>query len=50
MYTDTEKLILLCVTNRRHIPKIKEIAKKIDPYSFIIIYNVREVLGEGFKD
>jgi len=50
MYTQKEKLVLLCVTNRRHIPKIKEIAKAIDKNCFIIIYNVREVYGEGFKN
>lgn len=48
MYTQSEKLILLCVVTRKEIPKIKEIVKEIDKNAFIVIYNVREVLGEGF--
>ena len=50
MYTGEDKTVLLCIVNRRQIPKIKDIAKKIDPKTFIIVHNVRETLGEGFKD
>ncbi len=49
MYTNEEKLVLMCATSRREIAKIKMIARKIDPQSFIIITNSREVLGLGFK-
>ena len=49
MYTQEEKLVLMCATNRRDISKIKMIARKIDPKSFIIITNSREVVGLGFK-
>lgn len=49
MFTNEEKLILMCATSRRDIAKIKMIARKIDPKSFIIITNSREVLGLGFK-
>ena len=49
MYTNEEKLILMCAANRRDIGKIKMITRKIDPKSFIIITNSREVLGLGFK-
>ena len=49
MYTDEEKLVLMCAANRRDIGKIKMIARKIDPKSFIIITNSREVVGLGFK-
>ena len=49
MYKNDEKLILMTAASRRDISKIKEIAKKIDPLSFIIITNSREVLGLGFK-
>ena len=48
-YTDEEKLVLMCAANRRDIGKIKMITRKIDPNSFIIITNSREVLGLGFK-
>lgn len=49
MYTNKEKLILMCAASRRDVSKIKLITKKIDPYSFIIITNSREVVGLGFK-
>jgi len=49
MYTQVNKKVLLTVADRRQIPKIKEISKKFDNKSFIIVTDVREVLGEGFK-
>lgn len=49
MYTNEEKLILMCAVGRRDIARVKKIAKKIDPKCFIVITNSREVLGEGFK-
>ena len=48
-YTNEEKMMLMCVASRREIIDIKHIANKIDPKSFIIITNVREVYGKGFK-
>lgn len=50
MYTNKEKLILMCVAPRKDIAKIKLMARKIDSNSFIIITNSREVLGQGFKN
>ena len=49
MYTGENKLILLCAVTRRDIERIKMAARKIDPKSFIIITNSREVVGLGFK-
>ena len=49
MYSNKDKLVLICAASRRDISKIKELAKKIDKKSFIIVANVREALGEGFK-
>lgn len=49
MYTKDEKLILMCAAYRGDVAKIKILSKKIDPQSFIIITNSREVVGEGFK-
>ena len=49
MYTDTKKMMLMCVASRREIIQIRQIAKKIDIKSFVIISNVREVYGKGFK-
>ena len=49
MYTEEKRLVLMCAAARGDINKIKVIAKKIDPKSFIIITNSREVVGLGFK-
>lgn len=49
MYTQSEKLILMCVATRGDVIRVKKIAKKIDPQAFIIISNAREVFGIGFK-
>lgn len=49
MYTNTKKLVLMCVAPRREVARIKMLARKIDPRSFIIITNSREVVGQGFE-
>ena len=49
-YTNEDKLILVCATTRGDVASIREIAKKIDSKSFIIISNAREVFGKGFKE
>lgn len=49
MYTNKDKLVLICAASRGDVSKVKQTAKKIDPKSFIIIANAREVVGLGFK-
>lgn len=49
MYTNEAKLVLMCAASRNDVAKIKMIAKQIDPRSFIIITNSREVVGLGFE-
>ena len=49
MYTNKEKLVLMCAAGRGDVNRIKIVAKKIDPKCFIIITNSREVVGLGFK-
>ncbi len=49
MYTNEDKLVLMCAASRGDISKIKMIARKIDSDSFIVITNSREVVGLGFK-
>lgn len=50
MYKDKEKLILICAASRRDVYKIKDLARRIDNRSFIVVANAREVLGKGFKE
>ena len=48
-YTNKEKIVIMCVTKRRDIVDIRNIAKEIDKQAFIIITDAREVYGLGFK-
>jgi uncharacterized membrane-anchored protein YitT (DUF2179 family) len=50
MYTGTDKKVLLCVLHRGQIPILKEITREVDERAFVILADVREVLGEGFKN
>ena len=49
MYTGRHKKVLLCVLHRGQLPALKEIVKSVDEKAFIILTDIREVLGEGFK-
>lgn len=49
MYKQEERNILLCVASRQEIGRIRLIINEIDKNAFIIITDVREVFGEGFK-
>lgn len=49
MYKNDKRMMLWCVASRNEIARIKEIAKNIDPQSFIVISNAREAWGKGFK-
>lgn len=50
MYTGHDKLVLYCVVSKREIVEVEEIVAEIDPDAFVIVSEVREVLGEGFQD
>lgn len=50
MYKDKEKLVLICAASRGDVYKIKDLARKIDKRSFIVVANAREVVGKGFKE
>ncbi len=46
MYTKREKKVLFCVLERTQIPRLKIIVKGHDPNAFIVMTDIREVLGE----
>lgn len=50
MYKKDDKKILLCVVSRWEVREVRRVIKLIDPASFIVISNAREVFGEGFKE
>lgn len=49
MYTGNDKNVVLCILHRNQLPDLREIVKSVDEKAFIILSDVREVLGEGFK-
>ena len=48
MYSGEEKNMLFCVVSRKEIVQLKELTLTLDPDAFVIVTDVREVLGEGF--
>jgi uncharacterized membrane-anchored protein YitT (DUF2179 family) len=48
MYSKVEKQVLLCVVSKKEIIKLKELVREIDKKAFVIVADVKEVLGEGF--
>ena len=50
MFTNKEKLVLMCAIGRNELAELKSKIKNIDSNAFLIIANSREVLGTGFKE
>jgi len=48
-YTDTEREMLFCVIRAKQLTQIKKLIKDVDPEAFVVLTDVREVLGEGFQ-
>ena len=49
MYTKYDKEVLLVIVSRMEIAAVKSIVAEVDRKAFVIIYDVHEVLGEGFR-
>ncbi len=50
MYSGNTKSVLFCVVSRKEIVHLKEIIYQVDESAFVIVTDVREVLGEGFVE
>jgi len=50
MYSTDHKKVLLIVVSKREIIQLKETVSHTDPRAFVIVTDVREVVGEGFKE
>lgn len=50
MYTGNNKCVLYCVVSKKEIVTVKELVDEIDSDAFVIVSDVREVLGEGFQE
>jgi uncharacterized membrane-anchored protein YitT (DUF2179 family) len=49
MFFKKDKKILMTIVDRRQIPDIKAIVREEDESAFVVITDVREALGEGFR-
>ena len=49
MYSENNKMMLMCVVSPKELPALVHVVRDIDKSAFIIISDVKEVLGEGFK-
>lgn len=49
-YSGRDKKVVYCVVSRAETHRMKQIIKSIDPRAFIVISDVQDVLGEGFKE
>ncbi len=48
MYSGADKNVLMCVVSKKEVVKLIQIVKTIDETAFVIVSDVKEVLGEGF--
>ncbi len=48
-YTGREKNVLYVVVGKQQLLRLKKIVQSLDPEAFVIVNNVYEVLGEGFR-
>jgi uncharacterized membrane-anchored protein YitT (DUF2179 family) len=48
-YTDADREVVLSVLSKKEVPRVREFVRSIDPHAFVIITDVYEVLGEGFR-
>jgi uncharacterized membrane-anchored protein YitT (DUF2179 family) len=50
VYTGEDREVILCVVTRAEVGRLKALVSEIDPAAFVIVANIHEVLGEGFKN
>ncbi len=48
-YSGVERDVLLVVVNRSEVTRLKDLVRQVDSRAFVILTDVHEVLGEGFK-
>jgi uncharacterized membrane-anchored protein YitT (DUF2179 family) len=50
VYTGEERDVIFCVVSRTELDPLKSIVHALDPEAFVVISDVHEALGEGFKE
>lgn len=49
IYTGENREVLFAVVTRKEVARLRELVRDIDPGAFVIISNIHEVLGNGFR-
>lgn len=49
LYKNVERELIMTIVTLKELGRMEEIIQKIDPNAFVVIGNVHEVLGEGFR-
>ncbi len=49
LYRNIDREVIYTVVTNKELPVLTEIVQKIDPSAFLIINNVHEILGDGFR-
>jgi len=49
IYRNIDREIIMTVVMIKEVPRLNEIIKKIDPNAFVIVNNIHEVSGHGFR-
>jgi uncharacterized membrane-anchored protein YitT (DUF2179 family) len=50
LYSGSEREVILTVVARNEIDRLKAIVRAVDPSAFLIITDVHEAVGEGFRE
>jgi uncharacterized membrane-anchored protein YitT (DUF2179 family) len=49
IYRNIEREVIMTVVTNKEVPQLTDTIKEIDPDAFMIINNVHEVVGRGFR-
>ncbi|HEX6971523.1 MAG TPA: YitT family protein [Limnochordia bacterium] len=49
LYTGIEREVLFVIVHRQQLQALKELVHSVDPAAFVVITEVSEVIGEGFR-
>ena len=49
LYKNVDREMITTIVTLKELGKLTDLIKEIDPGAFVVVHNVHEVLGEGFK-
>ena len=49
LYKGQDKMMLMCIVSRRELGRVLRIVKEFDKDAFVMVDDVKQVLGEGFE-